>query len=263
MLSMKTLNNIQYPPAGVCIYCGSTQNLTKEHILPFGLSGTAVLPVSSCRTCASITGAVEQKILRGSMWPVRVFRDLKSRTKHRDAPDQYSLTVVKNGKEFQIEVHLEDVPVLLPFPIFVPPAFLNPKGYKGGIQVSGVNTISFGSTSEYLAEKLGVENIKLTHTVDPVAFARMIAKIAYAWAAAENQLCLLNGSPLVVSAILGHTDDIGRWVGTITEPTVKYDGLLHRLLAHQVRDMNLLIVEVHLFSDSETPRYGVIIGELA
>ena len=41
-----------------------------------------------------MTGNVEQRVLRGSFWPVRVFRDLKSRTKHRDAPESYPMTLL-------------------------------------------------------------------------------------------------------------------------------------------------------------------------
>ena len=263
MNSVKTLDNMRYQPHGTCIYCGSMQSLEKEHIIPFALSGTAEFPDSTCRKCATITGGFEQKVLRGPMWPVRIFRDLRSRTKHRDAPDQYTLTIVKDGKELHLNVPLEDVPLLLHFPVFAPPAFLEPNGYERGIIMNGAHTISFGPTPQDIARKLGAESITLTQTHEPVAFARMIGKIAYAFAAAENKLRLLKGSPFVIPAILGHTDDIGRWVSTLTEPTEKFEKLLHRILMHEDRDKNLLIAEVHLFSDSEAPRYGVILGELA
>lgn len=91
----------------------------------------------------------------------------------------------------------------------------------------------------------------------------MIAKIAYAWAIAEGKLHLLKGHPFVVSAILGQTDDIGRWVGTLTEAPQKHEHLLHYVALTEDHEKKLLIAEVHLFSDSETPRYGVVIGELA
>lgn len=260
---MKTLDGLRYAPIGLCIYCGSTQDLTKEHILPFGLSGTAILPDSSCRACARVTGATEQKVLRGPMWPIRVYRDLLSRTKHKDAPDCYPLTIVRGGTEVQLEVAIEDLPLLLHFPVFSPPAFLHLDGYTHGIRMIGVNTISFGPKPEDIARKLGAESIKLTQTHEPTAFARMIAKIAYAWAAAESQLRLLKGASFVVPSILGSADDVGRWVGTITEPTQKHEALLHRIIMHEDRHKNLLVAEVHLFSDSETPRYGVILGELA
>lgn len=259
---MKKLDNLTYKPIGKCIYCGSTKNLRKEHILPFGLSGTAVLPDSTCQRCATITGQVEQKVLRGPMWAVRVYRELRSRTRHKDAPKRYPLTVVKDGKEQEIEVPIEDFPILLHFPIFEPPAYLNPAGYEKGIRISGIATASFGQQPKEVAKRLGVEEISIPQAQEPVAFARMIAKIAYAWAAAERKLDLIRGAPLVVPAILGETDDIGRWVGTLTEPIQKYEGLLHRILIHEDQEKHLLIGEVHLFSDSETPTYGVILGKL-
>ena len=67
----------RFPRVGKCIYCGSTDKLTDEHVLPLGLSGTAVLPDASCTERAKITGKVEQDVLRGPMQQVGVFRGSK------------------------------------------------------------------------------------------------------------------------------------------------------------------------------------------
>lgn len=259
---MKIIDNLRYTPVGRCIYCGNTKNLQKEHILPFGLSGSAILPESTCNQCAKITGHFEQKVLRGPMWAVRVYRELKSRTRHQDAPKYFPLTVINNGTEQVVQVPTQEYPILLHFPIFQPPAYLNPSGYEKGILVSGVVTVSFGPRPDTVARKLGVETLRISQAQEPIAFARMIAKIAYAWAAAENKLNLIRGMPFILPAILGKADDIGRWVGTLTEPIQKYEGLLHRILIHEDHDRHLLFGEVQLFSDSETPKYGVILGEI-
>lgn len=259
---MKHLDNHKYQPIGRCIYCGSSEDLTLEHIFPEGLSGTAKLPDSSCKQCASITGNFEQKVLRGPLWAVRVYRELRSKRKHKDAPKSYPLTVIRNGQEQEIKLPLESFPILLHFPIFPPPAYLYPEGYEKGIRLNGVTTISFGQDPKQTMEKLGAEKISITQSQEPVAFARMIAKIAYAWAIAEGKLNLMSGSSFVVPAILGVTDDIGRWVGTLTEPLQNYENHLHRILIHEDREKQLVIAEVHLFSDSQTPRYGVILGKL-
>ena len=50
----KVLDGLVYKPVGHCIYCGATEDLGKEHILPFGLSGSAILPKSSCRSLSLI-----------------------------------------------------------------------------------------------------------------------------------------------------------------------------------------------------------------
>lgn len=72
--------------------------------MPFGLGGTAVLPKSSCKSCATITSEIELNLLRGSMQPVRVYRELKSRKKHHNAPSTYPVTFVINGKEQPVEL---------------------------------------------------------------------------------------------------------------------------------------------------------------
>ncbi len=261
-MDIRILDNLGYPPIGKCIYCGKTDDLRKEHILPFGLGGSTVLQGSTCGGCAKVTGQVEQKVLRGPMWGLRIYRGLKSRTKHEHAPKCYPLKIIRNGSEQTVELPVNEFPILLHFPVFEPPAYLNPKNYEKGILVSGVITVSFGHRPEDVARALGVESISLEQRQEPVAFARMIAKMAYSWAAAEGKIGLLRGGSPVVSAILGKTDDIGRWVGTITDPIKKYNGLLHRILIHEDEDRHLLFGEVHLFSDSETPRYGVILGEI-
>ena len=350
---VNVLDSRKYDPVGHCIYCGATEeNLQKEHILPFGLSGTAVLPASSCSKCAEITGRQEGIVLRGSMWAVRVYRDLKSGSRHVHAPKEYPLTIRRGSVEETVKLPLDEYPILLHFPIFLPPAFLNPSGYNNGylfswddvpgndserllrflrddwgigwaenteihksadgktirifndensakitidvgkekatfkisddrthdlkvkkengklniyhigIRIKGIATFSFGPKPAEVARILGVTSISLTQKVEPTSFARVIAKIAYAFAAAERALDKIRGDPLVLPAILGKSDDIGCWVGTITDPLQAFNGQLHRILIHEDRQKGLLIGDVQLFCDSQTPRYGVILGLL-
>jgi hypothetical protein len=251
-----------YQPMGRCIYCGSTEGLEKEHILPFGLSGTAVLPAASCRRCAAVTGAIEQTLLRGSFWPVRVFRNLKSRTKHKDAPATFPVIVVRNGLEEVVQLAVDELPILLHFPLFPPPAYLSQSSLKAGIDLSGLATVRFGRDPREAGYSFGGSAIRFKDQQRPVAFARMIAKIGYAFAAAEGMLSDLDGEPLIVPAIIDKPDEIGQWVGTMTDPPRAHPGLLHRVVIHHEWEQGLLFAEVQLFADSETPSYGVILGKL-
>ena len=90
----------------------------------------------------------------------------------------------------------------------------------------------------------------------------MIAKIAYAMAVSNKEAEQLDGPALVLPAIRGQADDIGQWVGTLSDPIRKYPGLLHRMAIAQDKERGLLLGEVQLFADSETPSYGVVIGRL-
>lgn len=259
---LNILNAKVYLPAGRCIYCGATDALEKEHILPFGLSGTAVLPKSSCRSCASITGALEQELLRGPFWPVRVFRDLKSRTKHADAPQAFPVTVVRNGKEEVVSLGIDELPVLLPFPLFAPPTYLSDPTGNPGLSTTGLANIHFGPHPASTAQSLGAREVRITVVQRPITFARVIAKIGYAFACAEGAIAAIEGEPFVLSAILRDRYEIGKWVGTLTKPIQSHPSLLHRLEIHHDYERGLLCAEVQLFSDSETPSYGVLLGKL-
>ncbi|MGH8605308.1 MAG: hypothetical protein ACREXR_21710, partial [Gammaproteobacteria bacterium] len=259
---LKVLDGLVYKAVGHCIYCGATEDLGKEHILPFGLSGSAILPKSSCRSCASVTGSLEQDILRGSFWPVRVFRDLKSRSKHKDAPKHVPVSVVRNGERDVVLLNIDEAPILLPFPLFAPPRHLSQAEPTPGISVSGFVTIRFGVDPETSGRTLDASEINITAEQKPCAFARMIAKIGYAFAYAEGAIADLEGEPYVLPAILGKRDEIGRWVGTLTKPLEAVPRLLHRVLIHYDSEKSLLFAEVQLFSDSQTPCYGVVLGKL-
>lgn len=78
------LAKLSYPPVGHCIYCSGTDNLTREHIVPFGLNRNAVLPAASCARCRQITSAFEFQVLRGPMRAVRLLRKLRSRNMHSE-----------------------------------------------------------------------------------------------------------------------------------------------------------------------------------
>jgi hypothetical protein len=254
---------LQLKPAGRCIYCGAEGDLTKEHIVPFALNGNSVLPDASCKRCAAITSKFELHVLRGSMRSVRIYRRLQSRRGHSGALIEYPLTIVRNGVQQMVHVPLDKYPILLNFPTFaVPRAFAGLTGV--GISVAGITTVSFGRRPEDVMRELGAEQIIVnSHADQPTAFARMVAKIAYAFAVGMGHDALLDGPSVVVPGILGDRDDIGDWVGTHTGPIHKYSGALHRIAVREDLDKGLLLADVHLFCDSETPSYGVILGRLA
>jgi hypothetical protein len=172
------------------------------------------------------------------------------------------MTITRDGREQQIEVPLAEYPVILHFPIFPPPRILTTVEKRPGIDVSGVDTISFGPHPIDVMRELGAQSIGATLVQRPAEFARMIAKIAYAMAAATGALKELAEPSPLPAMILGDDDAIGHFVGTLQEPNASYSSL-HRVLVVADRGRGLLIGDVQLFSDSPTPRYGVVIGRLS
>jgi hypothetical protein len=191
-------------------------------------------------------------------------RDIQSRRQHKKAPKSYPLTVERKGKNESIELSLDEYPIVIPFPLFSVPGYLNPEGYDKGIKLEGIASVSFGPRPEHVLKNLGAERISFQPRADkPVDFARMIAKIAFSMAVAVGASAeIIKHNSLVLPAILGEADDIGRWIGTITDPISNHQGHLHRVLIQRDSQKGLLMGDVQLFSDSQTPRYGVILGEL-
>lgn len=89
----------------------------------------------------------------------------------------------------------------------------------------------------------------------------MIAKIAYCFAVARFGLEAFQ-EVFVRDMILGVVDDAGRWVGTRESVAPKREGKLHHLELHYNGRDKLLVGEVHLLADSDTPSYNVVVGRL-
>lgn len=249
-------------PVGYCIYCGAQDNLTKEHIIPYGLSGTAVLPDASCSRCSTITSKFEGKVLSGPLADVRKLLRMQSRSKHENASVDTELALIKDGKPFVVRVPLEESPIILSFPIFTAPHYLT-GAQEMGITLKGVASILFGLHPKEVIKRFGAQTIEIQdRPSEPIEFARMLAKIAFCYAVKIGVLNKLDGPCLVIPATLGQSDDIGRWVGTIDGPFRTYPGILHRLEVHQDQERGLLMVEVQLFAHSQTPSYSVVLGRL-
>jgi hypothetical protein len=170
---------------------------------------------------------------------------------------------VERGGWTQV-VHLpaDKYPILLNFPLFAVPRLLS--GETGtGIAMFGMATVLFGPDPHEVMQQLGAQKIVLSsHRDQPGAFARMVAKIGYAYAVATGKADLLDGPSPLLPAILGQRDDIGDWVGTHTGPVQRCPGQLHRIWAEEDPERGLLMGAVHLFADSEAPSYGMILGRL-
>lgn len=261
--TLETIARKRFAPYGKCIYCDAMEGLTTEHIIPFGLGGTLELPQSSCLRCATETSRIERAILRGELRPVRVLRALQSRRKHKDAPQAYPLIIVRQGREETVELPLERYPVLVPFPDFAPARLAVGGLSKPGIDVAGVITVSFGADPATVLHELGATAIRPSVGTRPAQFARMVAKIAYAMAAATGALSLIEGPSPIREVILGSNTHIGDYIGTLTYPLQAHDGQLHRVVILPDRSTGQLVGDVQLFSDSHAPRYGVLLGTLS
>jgi hypothetical protein len=248
--------------AEACIYCGSTEReRTKEHIIAYALGGNVTIPKGSCRSCQKITHKFETAVLRGPMQMVRFIHDLPSRTKHHDAPETVPLRVTIDEEERVIEVPRNEAPILLAFPTFEEPTYL--AGIESPIKMNGITTGSFGVAIEDFAMQLKATKIEIVSQGNaPAAFAQMVAKTAYANAYANGQIDRLKNPNALISAILHKPYTIGTFVGTLSEPYLKREGVIHYLGIHELKEPRVLYSTVQFFASIGAPTYIVVLGDL-
>jgi hypothetical protein len=215
---VEDLARVKLPPVGHCIYCGRTDNLSREHIIPFGLNGNVVLLAASCARCQKITASFELAVLRGSMRAVRVRLQFQSRKKHEGAPLIQRLSFTRNGVSETIDFPVERFPTFLRLERFASPRYFTGE-QKFGIHITGARTILFGPRLEIVGRELGAQELTFTSARDqPTSFARMIAKIGYGMAFARGHIDRIEAPSPLIPSILGEVNDIGRWVGTLSGP---------------------------------------------
>lgn len=258
----------RYLPVGYCIYCGRAGvDLSDEHIIPYGLNGDHVLPAASCEKCAAVTSLIEREMLKGEMAQVRAALSFKTR-RPKDVPKSFPLLVTRGGKEERVDAPIADHLVLLPLPIYPAPAFINPYDYSGGIKLDKVQVLRFGQDPEELLKTYGAEKVGMEFRIDHRIFARLLAKIAYAFALAH-----LKGrrfrTVYVLPIIMGDVSDAGKWIGSseaVLDP--EPPGVQHSMQMKTFRQQpeqggaEIAIVLMKLFADVPCPGYVVIVGEL-
>ncbi len=254
-------SKLRAEPADACIYCGSLVGRSREHILPFALGGTVTIQRGSCEKCRKITHHFETAVLRGPMRMVRYIQNAPSRSKHKDVPKTIPVKSTRDGRDVVIEALRDEAPILLPFPVFEPPGSF--RSNESQLKLVRVVTGSFGGDPEKFAKHHGAKELEIKiGGTDAIAFARMLAKIAYANAHANDQLRRLKDKSGLVRAMMEEPNNIGRFVGTLPSPFKKYPGLQHRISLQETAETRLLFSEIQLFASAGTPTYVVVLGTL-
>jgi hypothetical protein len=176
-------------------------------------------------------------------------------------PKRFQSRSRSDGQEVLVHARREEAPILLPFPIFAAPDYSSVSGAE--LKLVGVATGSFGADPEAFARQRGSKEIEFRIiNSDAIAFARMVAKIAYATAHANGELRRVKNSFALARAIIEEPNRIGGFVGTLPSPFKRYPGVQHRIFLRETVEPRLLFAEIQLFASTGTPTYSVIIGAL-
>lgn len=256
-------------PIDQCIYCGALPTaedpLSDEHILPYGIYGTQVLGKGSCKKCAAITSAFEGKVQRDDMGGLRHALNFPSRRKSVKKNLKLPMEVVtKKGEVKTVEVPPEDYYPIIALPVFKPPAYLSKETYEGGIELIGYVTTRPKRTVEKVAEEHDAKEVAVYTLRWPEEWARMFAKIAYAFAVKEYGLGRLKAEDVyVLNAILGKANDVGMWVGCDKEQVFKGEEYRDQVVGLWVIDDEIhVLIKLFAWLDN-VPEYHVVVGKLS
>ena len=257
-----------FPSPGCCIYCGETENLTDEHIIPFALGGKLVLENSSCRSCAEITSKYELTCLRTMYGPLRLLYDLPTR-RPKKRPKSLPLKVKYSPEEDEwqkVMVAQDQYPFLVAFPYFEAPGIFSgePPSKSKGAKTNrlwirgGSPYYSFDELLPKITSDLQAYSIFPESKSDIPAFCKMISKIAHSYAIAklgiEGFLPLLN--PIIISDQLDHCM---HYIGSLNSDEPPRD-MLHELGFVDFRNINAIFVRIRLLSKLGTPTYVIAVG---
>lgn len=255
-----------HDPVGRCIYCDATSGLSDEHIFAYGLGGDDVLPKASCPSCAKVTAAFEQNVLRGLWWLTRAVLKFPTR-RQKDMPTEFKISVeTKDGVKKELFLSENEKFAVAGFPEYASPAFLAPRTFASGILMTGHRMIGFGNSIEDIAKKYNLASINGSISYNGTSFARMLAKIALGVAVAR--FGLNNFEEIYVrDCILNKKDDVGVWVGgdswVAPDEYLKQEGKSRHASSLGVDGDGNVHVRVRLFSFSPfSPAYLVVVGRL-
>jgi len=250
-----------YQPVNICIYCGATDSLTDEHIIPHGLGGGLLLPKSSCAECSKETHAFEGRYMGGINRISRRLLNLpqknaKAKNKKRGGPETFSVEL--DGVVVKVEAG--ELPGTLLMFTFDPPGILLNQGtddnFYGRIVLAKLPGYDEAFNKLMVTQRKRSLTISTAENADDTG--RLLAKIAHSYAAAE--LGLGSFEPFLIPAILNQPPlNLKRFVGGLGQGSILDE--LHAINISNDWDPHLVVVQIQLFTNWGGPKYLVVAGQ--
>jgi len=228
--------------------------------VPLGFNGDCILLEASCSACAAITSKFETVVLRDTLFAARAAVGAKTRHKKRD--EKRSMYIIKDGKEQVIEAHWKDHWKVIPLPVFKPPASLDGRDYKSGLEADRMDFGWVGESPQEIAKLHNADDVlfKIRKPIEVAyAFAKLIAKIAYGNVVLNFGLGGIKHA-FVIPAILGESDDIGRWVGCDGKRMMASSYNLWHTKVEVVSGM--YVARIKLFAKANGTEYLAVVGSV-
>lgn len=252
-----------YRPVNVCIYCGAPDELTDEHIIPFGLGGHFVLPKSSCKRCATETSKVELAVLRRMMGLTRARLGIKGRrAKAKPSTRPLGLGKDESGRYVSrgsVEIPVSDLPLVFVGMVLRAPTILSGQPASEAVNGTPWYQVNAADAKKFMPNDKDGMDIGEFHAG---FFCRMIAKIAHSFVVAERGL--ESFTPLLPDLILGRSNTACHWIGGPPVPLPPADPkgghkveLIHIDTPKGIRYVG---ANVRLFAQFGAPEYAAVVG---
>ena len=259
----------KYPPVRQCIYCRTTalspglSRFTDEHIIPLALGGNLLLREASCTCCMKIINQqIESLILLKEWGYFRIKRNFPTRNKNNRKEARETLVTLRQFDGLPMQIGVLDYSC--PVPLY---KFKEARIFSGVHRNDGVHwSMDILTTHEDEMEMQSkFPNWNREHIIipRPYEFARLLAKIAYSYAAAEYGI--EGFTPFITDIILGYSVDYFHLIGGswYPQPAIPHgDHITDIRITFKTERLALLWVEVRLFSEVSTPAYHVVVGEI-
>jgi hypothetical protein len=217
-----------------------------------------VLREASCDRHAKVTSALEKRILKDMLFAARAA--LGTRTRHpRDRAKPQSMLVERRGQVQRVDVVWQDHWKVIQLPIFPLPASIDGRPYKSGIEVASMDVFELGERGEEIAKRHNADKV-IPPKYSAEDFARFIAKMAYGYAVERYDVNAFE-TVYVLPAILGESDDIGRWVGCSDrrEFPVRQCNIS---VGFKIIPQDDLVVRIKMFPQFDGAEYVSVVGRV-
>jgi hypothetical protein len=252
---------VTYDPVGRCIYCPNDTGLTDEHIIPFALNGTQVLPQASCRSCGRVTSYLDGFMARSVFYQARAHAGMQTRT---ELPDEFpAILTFEDGREERVMVPADIHPSTIVLPRFAMPDLLSGRTPDGNFRFTYTTWMRESTAFDAFKKAKGAKFAEVESSIKPQQFSRALAKIAHSYAVAR--LGLDGFAPLLLDLI--HARDVTNapeLVGSELETPPPAIGVVHELSL--VPHPEYVVVRIRMFSSSSIegkhgmPVYLVVAG---
>ena len=245
-----------------CIYCGSFDLLTDEHVVPLGLGGDLIFPKSSCVACNEMTSRFELKVLRGHMTVARAVAGLPTRRK-KGRPTSVSTKIIRSdGSTAQVVIPLANAGALMLLPVLAPAAMIYGFDPVPNVQISGIDAINVGQDLSLFAVKHGADGIAGEVRLEHFTFCQVLCKIAYSYQVAMHGAFERNESP-ALAILRGEELNASNWVGTSMLPLNQQLTKSLHLIESRARPSphreTVQVVTIQLFSNAGQSTFEVVV----